>query len=63
MDKQRAEWSDQARRKDVIIHELTTQLKALPAAVIEVQEERTKQTPAEPAPAPARPWWRFWESA
>ncbi len=61
MDKQRAEWSEQARRKDIIIHELTTQLKALPAAVVEVQEEHMKQAAETPVPAPSRPWWKFWE--
>ena len=62
MAKQREEWSEQARRKDIIIHELTSQLKALPQAVVAVQEEHQQQEPAEPAPAHHRPWWRFWES-
>ena len=48
MEKQRQEWSEQARGKDVIIHELTNQLKALPAAVVEVQEEHMKRELVEP---------------
>jgi hypothetical protein len=63
MAHQRAEWSEQARRKDIIIHELTGQLKALPEAIVEVQAEQQKQAPEEPTPAPKRPWWRFWEVA
>src|SRR3712207_7603129 len=45
------------------IHELTTQLKALPAAVVEKQaEEQTKQAPETPMPARSASWWRFWRS-
>ena len=60
MGKQREEWSDQGRRKDVTIHELSTQLKALPAAILEQQKEHTKQAPECPVPASRWPWWKFW---
>jgi len=61
MGRQRDQYAEESRRKDVIIHELTTQLKALPAAVVEKQvEEQTKQAPESPTPAQSHPWWKFW---
>ncbi len=56
MSKQRDQWAEESRRKDVIIAELTQQLKALPA---QVKEEVTATTP--PPPTPRRSWWqRLW---
>ena len=61
MGRQRDQYAEESRRKDVIIHELTTQLKALPAAIVQKQgEEQTKQAPESPTPAASRPWWKFW---
>jgi hypothetical protein len=62
MAKQREQWAEESRRKDIIIHELTSQLKALPEAIVEVQAEQQKPPPEEPMPAPKRLWWRFWET-
>ncbi len=56
MSRQRDQWAEESRRKDVIIAELTQQLKALPA---QVKEEVEATTP--PPPAPRRSWWqRLW---
>ena len=56
MVKQREQWAEESRRKDVIIAELTQQLKALPAKV----KEEVEATPPPPA-APQRSWWqRLW---
>ncbi len=62
MVQQREQYAEESRRKDIIIHELTTQLKALPSAVVEKQvEEQMKQVSESPVPASSRSWWRFWE--
>ena len=61
MGRQREQYAEESRRKDVIIHELSTQLKALPAAILEKQEEQTKQAPESPVPVSHGSWWRFWE--
>ena len=51
MVKQREQWGEESRRKDIIISQLSDQLKALPAP---------KQAAEEPTRVP-RAWWRFWE--
>jgi DNA-binding Lrp family transcriptional regulator len=58
MTRQREQWAEESRRKDVIIHELSTQLKALPERVVEQQQAAA----VEPAPElpPKRSWWKFW---
>jgi hypothetical protein len=67
MARQREQWAEESRRKDVIIHELSSQLKALPEKIVEHQQAAA----AEPEPeddgttdwtngSPARPWWKFW---
>jgi hypothetical protein len=61
MAKQREHYAEESRRKDIIIHELTSQLKALPEAIVEVQAEHQQQVAEELTPSPKRPWWRFWE--
>ena len=56
MSRQRDQWAEESRRKDVIIAELTQQLKALPAKV----KEEVEATPPPPA-TPQRSWWqRLW---
>jgi hypothetical protein len=51
MAKQRVQWGEESRRKDIIISQLSEQLKALPAP---------KQTGEDPRRVP-HAWWRFWE--
>lgn len=51
MAKQREQWGEESRRKDIIISQLSDQLKALPAPKQEAEEP--KRTP--------HAWWRFWE--
>jgi len=62
MTKQREQWAEESRRKDVILHELSTQLKALPAAIV---EERQTQDTVTAVMAPAEnvssPWQKFLE--
>jgi hypothetical protein len=58
MTRQREQWAEESRRKDVIIHELSSQLKALPAKIVEQQQAATSEP--EPATTPIRPWWKFW---
>jgi hypothetical protein len=60
MSQQREQWAEESRRKDVILHELSTQLKALPAAIIEEQQTQQELDAPIPPPAPRRPWWKFW---
>jgi len=60
MIKQREQWAEESRRKDVILHELSTQLKALPAAIVE--EQLTKETviaAVAPAEDVSSPWQKF----
>ena len=58
MTRQREQWAEESRRKDVIIHELSTQLKALPEKIVEQQQAAAAEP--EPEPTPPRPWWKFW---
>ena len=60
MARQREQCAEEARRKDLIIHELTTKLKALPATT--VQPQVTSEPAASASPASSRPWWKFWVS-
>jgi hypothetical protein len=58
MGRQRAQWGEASRRKDAIIHELSSQLKVLPEKIVEQQQAAT--TEPEPEPMPTRPWWKVW---
>jgi hypothetical protein len=58
MARQREQWGEESRRKDVIIHEMSSQLKALPEKIVEQQQAAAVEP--EPEPTPARPWWKFW---
>jgi excisionase family DNA binding protein len=58
MSHQREQWAEESRRKDVIIHELSSQLKALPEKIVEQQQAAAAEP--EPEPTPTRPWWKFW---
>ncbi len=67
MAQQREQWAEESRRKDVILHELSTQFKSLPAAIVEVQQtsrdlpETSEETPPVPSPLieESSPWQRF----
>ncbi len=67
MTKQREQWGDESRRKDVLLHELSTQLKSLPAAIIEVQQTQQEspdvqdQVPvtSTPGEAPSSIWQKI----
>jgi hypothetical protein len=58
MARQREQWAEESRRKDVIIHELSSQLKALPEKIVEQQQAAAAEP--EPERPPTRPWWKFW---
>jgi hypothetical protein len=58
MARQREQWGEESRRKDVIIHELSSQLKALPDKIVE-QQQAAAAAPEPDLPA-TRPWWKFW---
>ena|SRR5690242_5641989 len=53
--------ADELRRKDILLAELTHQLRALPAPASNGhQPEPTVETPKVVATASPRPWWKFW---
>jgi hypothetical protein len=54
MGHQREQWGEESRRKDVIIHELSSQLKVLPEKIVEPQQAAAAEP--EPERPPARPW-------
>jgi hypothetical protein len=69
MARQREQWAEESRRKDVIIHELSTQLRALPEKIVEHQQAAAAEPESEDDAttdrtngSPARPWWRVWVS-
>jgi hypothetical protein len=51
--------TEELRRKDIIIADLTHRLPQLPT--ITQDEEPTERMPQRTNGAPSRPWWKFWE--
>ena len=51
---------DQIRVNQILLSQLTEQLRALPAPA-RPETEQQKQAPVDPVPVATRPWWKFWD--
>jgi excisionase family DNA binding protein len=59
LERTREQWSEESRRKDLIIAELAKRIPALPSGNNHTPEATPPSETSPAAPAP-RPWWKFW---